>query len=101
MSTKEETGKNIPNEEVLAETSFSFFVSTLALQASIFLGNIPSPVDNKKQKNLPQAKLIIDTMIMLRDKTRNNLDEEENDMLGKLLYELEMQYTKSVKEKTP
>lgn len=74
------------------ETSFSFFISTLTLQGSIFLGQIPNPVTKKSEKNLPQAKFIIDTLDMLKDKTKNNLNDDENKLLENILYELKMQY---------
>ncbi|MFH1678680.1 MAG: DUF1844 domain-containing protein [Candidatus Omnitrophota bacterium] len=76
------------------EANFSFFISTLALQASIFLGQIPNPATNKKEeKNLPQAKFIIDTLGVLKEKTQNNLNAEETKLLENILYELRLQYT--------
>ncbi len=74
------------------EPNFSFFVSTLALQVSVFLGQIPNPATNKKEKNLTQAKFIIDTLSMLKEKTKNNLNNDENNLLENILYELRMQY---------
>ena len=86
------------NEQMPPEASFSFFVSTLALQASIFLGQTPNPVTNQKEKNLPQAKFIIDTLDMLKDKTKNNLKADENNLLEDVLYGLKMQYVAADKE---
>ena len=74
------------------EPTFSFFISTLALQASIFLGLIPNPATNKTEKNLDQAKFIIDTLDMLKEKTNNNLQDEEKTLLENTIYELKMQY---------
>jgi uncharacterized protein YjaG (DUF416 family) len=71
---------------------FSFFVSTLAIQATIFLGQIENPATNLKEQDLPQAKFIIDTLEMLSKKTQGNLSQEENELLENLLYELRMQY---------
>lgn len=86
------------NVSIPPETTFSFFITTLTLQASIFLGQMPNPVTNKKEKNLPQAKFIIDTLGMLKDKTRNNLNAEESNLLENALYELRMQYVSATKE---
>jgi predicted metal-dependent peptidase len=80
------------------EADFSFFITTLALQASIFLGAIPNPVSNKKEEDLPQAKFIIDTLGMLKDKTVNNLKDEEGKLLENVLYELRMQYLDKTRE---
>ena len=71
---------------------FKFFISTLSLQASIFLGQIPSPVTRKNEEDLPQAKFIIDTLDMLKEKTKGNLNGEEAALLENLLYELRTLY---------
>ena len=75
---------------------FKFFISTLSLQASIFLGQLANPVTRKNEEDLPQAKFIIDTLGMLQEKTKGNLNEEEAALLENLLYELRTSYlTKS------
>ncbi len=71
---------------------FNFFITTLALQAAIFLGDIVSPATNKKEEDLVQAKFIIDTLGMLKEKTSGNLKPEEDKLLENVLYELRTQY---------
>ena len=71
---------------------FKFFVTTLSLQATIFLGQIPNPATQKTEEDLPQAKFIIDTLGMLQEKTKGNLDKGEADLLENLLYELRSVY---------
>jgi hypothetical protein len=83
----------------LPEADFKFFVTTLALQASIFVGVIANPATNQKEENLPQAKFIIDTLDMLKIKTRHNLSKEEETLLENVLYELRMQYIEKTKTK--
>ena len=68
---KETTAAEKEDSHLPLEPNFNFFVSTFALQASIFLGTIPNPANNKIEKNLPQAKFIIDTLGMLKEKTKN------------------------------
>jgi hypothetical protein len=80
-------GKFVP-----PEPDFNFFVTTLALQASIFLGAIPNPATNKKEEDFTQAKFIIDTLGMLKEKTKGNLNPQEADLLENVLYELRLQY---------
>ena len=75
-----------------SEPDFSFFITTLALQAAISLGRVPNPATDKKEENLPQAKFLIDTLGMLKDKTKGNLNKEEAELLENVLYELRMQY---------
>lgn len=71
---------------------FKFFISTLSLQALIALGELENPATQKKEEDANQAKFIIDTLDMLKDKTRGNLDEEELNLLDNILYELKMKY---------
>jgi len=87
-------------EHGLPEPDFSFFISTLAMQVSIFLGQMPNPVTNKIEENLPQAKFIIDTLDMLKDKTKGNLNAEEDNLLENALYNLRMLYLEKTKNKS-
>ena len=76
----------------IPEVNFSFFMTTLAMQTSIALGDMPNPVTNKTDANLDQAKYLIDTLDMLKEKTKNNLSKEEDKLLENVLYELHMRY---------
>lgn len=93
---KEENGSL--NQEANSEqfippkADFSFFVTTLAMQATISLGEAANPQTNKKEEDLKQAKFIIDTLGMLKEKTKNNLAKEEDALLESILYELRMRY---------
>ncbi len=80
------------------EPDFNFFITTLALQASISLGVVPNPNTNKTEEDIFQAKFLIDTMGMLKEKTKGNLNEGELKFLENILYELRMQYV--AKQKT-
>lgn len=79
-------------EHAVPEPDFKFFITTLSLQAAIALGQIPNPVTDKKEENLPQAKFLIDTLDMLKEKTEGNLNQEEGEFLEDVLYNLRMQY---------
>ena len=79
-------------------TDFTFFISSLAMQASIALGLIAHPITNKTEQNLSHAKLIIDTLAMLKEKTQGNLTTDEDSLMDKFLYELKGQYAKKPKQ---
>lgn len=79
------------------DPDFSFFISTLSLQASIALGTIPNPATNQTEEDLTQAKFLIDTLAMLQEKTKGNLTTEETNLLENLLYELRMQFVSKAK----
>ncbi len=73
---------------------FSTFVITLSTSAMLYLGEIPDPDGNKVEVNLPMAKHSIDLLVMLREKTRGNLSEEEQKLLDQMLYDLRMKFVK-------
>ena len=102
-SWKEAVGKEKANLEkegkpIPPEPDFSFFLTTLSLQASIDLGEVPNPVTNKKEEDLVQAKFLIDTLGMLKEKTKGNLTPEETSFMENVLYELRMQYIAKTKK---
>lgn len=92
LAEKEKEALKRNDKFIPPEPDFSFFITTLALQASIFLGQVENPTTNKKEEDLPQAKFIIDTLGMLKNKTQGNLNPEETKLLENVLYELRMQY---------
>jgi len=77
---------------------FGFFITTLSIQASIGLGVLANPVTNKMEEDFVQAKFIIDTLGMLKEKTKGNLNENEAGLLDNVLYELRMQYVAKNKD---
>ena len=91
---KEGTGE--AEEKPFPEADFYSFISGLGMQALMFMGEIPDPITKKKQKNFPQAKYIIDTLIMLGQKTKGNLTEEEGGLMEGIIHELQMKYVKAV-----
>lgn len=74
------------------DVTFTSFVTSLGLQTLIALGEIDSPVSGKKEENIAQAKFLIDTLDMISQKTKNNLTEQETEMLEGFLYELRMKF---------
>ena len=80
--------------EAAAEPQLDFFnyIASLGFQTMIFLGEMPNPMTNQVEKNLKQAKFLIDTLVILRDKTKGNLSKEEDDLLNGSIYELQLRY---------
>jgi hypothetical protein len=76
----------------LPEADFKFFLTTLGMQAWMALGMVPNPIDNKTEENIDQAKFIIDTLEVLQQKTKGNLDKEETELLEHLLYDLRLAF---------
>ncbi len=77
---------------------FSTFVLSLSTSALFHMGLVEDPETGKPaEPNLPIARQTIDTLEMLQEKTRGNLDEEEARLLTGLLYELRMRFVESRK----
>lgn len=80
----------------LPEITFSSFIISLSSSAFVHLGDIPDPATGQIKKDLALAKQTIDLLGLLREKTRNNLSEEEEQLFDHLLYDLRMRYVKEV-----
>ncbi|MDP3041877.1 MAG: DUF1844 domain-containing protein [Candidatus Omnitrophota bacterium] len=87
-------------EFVPPEPDFKFFITTLTLQASIALGHMANPATGKTEEDPTQAKFLIDTLGMLEEKTKGNLNREETDLLENLLYELRVAYLGKKEDKS-
>jgi len=96
---------NVPSEEAeapeseegpLPEINFASFIFSLSTTAMYHFGDFPDPVTKKGQRNLPAAKQTIDILSILKTKTEGNLDEDEKQLLDRLLYELRMRYVKEM-----
>lgn len=91
-----------PDQDQGIEVNFMNYVTSMGFQAMIFMGEIPNPVTNTVDKNLVQAKFLIDTLCMLKEKTEGNLTDQELNLLENSTYELQLRYVQLVqKEQAP
>ncbi len=88
-----------PPSGALPRIDFATFVLSLGTSALYHLGLAPDPASGEPppEVNLPLARQTIDTLEMLQEKTRGNLDTEESHLLESLLYELRMRCVESSK----
>ena len=63
-----------------------------AQNAALFLGQIPNPKTGQGEVNLDLAKLFIDQLAMIQEKTRGNLTNEEATVLRNAISNLQMAY---------
>lgn len=71
---------------------FIEFVMMQAQNAALFLGQIPNPQTGKGEVNLELAKMFIDQLVMIQEKTRGNLSNEETAVLRNTLANLQMAF---------
>jgi len=76
------------------------FVMMHAQNAALFLGQIPNPKTGEGEVNLELAKMFIDQLAMIQEKTRGNLTSEETTVLRNALANLQMVYV-DVAQKAP
>ena len=71
---------------------FIEFVVMHAQNAALFLGQIPNPKTGEPEVNLDLARMFIDQLAMVQEKTRGNLTGEEAKVLSNALSNLQMAY---------
>lgn len=85
---------NDKNKEYLPQLEFSSLVFPFYTQALIKLGMIEDPVSGQVSGNLELAKRLIDLIDLLKDRTKDNLEPEEEKFLEACLSQLKMGYLK-------
>lgn len=71
---------------------FDDLVKTLASQAMVYLGYVPDPQTGKAIVAPEYARLYIDFLGILEEKTEGNLDDEESKLLSSMANELRMAF---------
>lgn len=87
------------SDDVPPVINFSTFIISLSTQALMHLGEIPNPLTGKMDKEVIVAKQTIDIISLLHEKTRGNLDPEEEKLLDEILFNLRMNYVDAVRNK--
>lgn len=82
-------------DDSLPAIDFSTFVLSLSTTALYQMGLVPDPATGESSEpDRLMARQTIDTLVMLRQKTQGNLDDEEDKLFASLLYELRMHFLK-------
>jgi hypothetical protein len=71
---------------------FIEFVLMQAQNAAFMLGQIPHPQTGKPEVNLEMARLLIDQLAMIQEKTEGNLNTDESRILANTLSNLQMAF---------
>lgn len=93
MEMEDDYGPGGPNE--MGPSVFDL-AAMLAEPAAIYLGDAPLP-DGQWAENLEMARLHIDLLDILRQKTAGNLTAQESAFLEDLLYRLRVRYVQKQK----
>lgn len=90
--TKEETLGKEAESTPLPEVNFTSLIISLSSSALFHIGEIADPQTGEKKKDLPVAKHAIDTIGMLKEKTKGNLTDEERQFVDNILTDLRWRY---------
>lgn len=83
----------------MSEANNLFVGLVISISASAWqgLGKIKNYLTGKVERNLEQAKGAIDLMEMLKEKTKNNLNSEEEKILLTTITDLQLNYVEELK----
>jgi len=83
------------------ETLFVQLVAMFQYAAMQQMGKLPSPVTGKIERDLEQARVSIDMIEMLHNRTQANRSDRESEFLDKVLFELRMNFVDESKRPAP
>jgi Domain of unknown function (DUF1844) len=75
--------------------SLELLLTTLGTEALVAMGQLPHPVTGKLHAQRHQAKYLIDTIDVLRQKTKGNLTPGEQQLVESLLHQLRMVFVET------
>jgi Domain of unknown function (DUF1844) len=80
---------------------FIEFVMMQAQNAAFMLGQIPHPQTGKAEVNLDMAQLLIDQLVMIQEKTKGNLTNDEGRILANALANLQIAFVEVAQKQRP
>jgi hypothetical protein len=98
VNDKKEPEPDDSKRPPLPEVNFNSLIFSLSSSALLHIGEIADPQTGEKEKDLPMAKHSIDIIAMLKEKTKGNLDNEEQKFIDTILSDLRLRYVKALKQ---
>ena len=77
---------------------FLSLVMSLATAAWSQLGKVPHPISKKIEKDIDQARISIEFLRMLQEKTEGNLSIKEQDLIDTTVADLELNFADEVRK---
>jgi len=85
-------------EEPKLNMLFMSIVLSLSQAAMQHMGKITNPLTGKIDRNLEQAKVTVDMLEMLKEKTKGNLVKDEEKLINETLATLQLNYVDEAKK---
>ena len=89
MSEEELETPRTAEEVSLPGGDFRLFTARLSVQGLLALGLMENPLTGEATVNLPHARMMLDDLHMLAEKTSGNLVLDEVDQLEKIISDLQ------------
>jgi hypothetical protein len=82
------------SEKEILDVNPHFFSLITTLVSSVWcqLGKVQNPADGKIRRDLQSARTTIDTLTVIRDKTKGNLTKKEEEILTSAISDLQINY---------
>lgn len=77
---------------------FVMLIFYFAQLAMVNLGKIANPETKETKVDLQGARYFIDSLVMLREKSKGNLSKEESDLLNDQIAMLQMNYAETAED---
>ncbi len=88
-------------EEKNVNSQFLSLVIMLASACWQQMGKVPNPVSGKVEKELNHAQITLDLLLMIREKTKGNLTQEEEQLLANTVSDLQLNIADELEKVTP
>ncbi len=76
------------------EAKFSSLIMSIASSALMAMGHSTHPQDSHQEIDANLARFNIDLLLMLRDKTKNNLNKDDANLLEHIIHDLQQKFLK-------
>src|SRR5258706_8241219 len=81
-----------------ADYRFLSLVMSLATAAWSQLGKVPHPMTQKMEKDVEQARISIEFLRMIQEKTEGNLSVKEQELIDNTVADLELNFADEVRK---
>lgn len=92
MSDEREAPPQDAKKKSIPGIDFGTFLLSLSTNALVHMGEVADPGGESHPQNLTLAKQTIDIIAMLKEKTKNNLTTDEQDLIDHILYDLRIRF---------
>jgi|GEM_PF-633745 len=84
-----------PTAEPKLEATLSLLFMSIASNAMMAMGLTADPQNSKSEIDKNMARFNIDLLVLLKEKTKNNLNTEETNLIEEILQDLQIKFVQT------